>query len=160
MRLRQAEDGDHDFVVEMARLACGLEDRPLPPADHPAVLGLLPGPADRVVVATDDRERRLGAAWWHFHEPPLVVDEQGKPLPEVTMAVREDARGRRTGSLLLEELAAEAGERFGALTLNVHLRNPALRLYVRSGFRVAGKGRGWYGVAMIRSLRKGSEKRQ
>jgi hypothetical protein len=37
--------------------------------------------------------------------------------------------------------------------LNVHLRNPAARLYTRTGFRVAGKGRGWFGVAMTRELR-------
>lgn len=152
MRVRQAEEPDRKFLVEMARLACGLDDRPLPPADDPAVLGLLPGPADIALVATDDRDRRLGAAWWHFHEPPLVADDEGKPLPEITMAVQEDARGGGIGSRLLEQLAVEAAERFGALALNVHLRNPALRLYMRSGFRVAGKGRGWYGVAMVRSL--------
>jgi hypothetical protein len=43
---------------------------------------------------------------------------------------------------------------FTELALNVHLRNPAARLYTRSGFRVlAGKGRGWFGVAMTRRLR-------
>jgi len=154
MGVRQAERPDRRFLVEMARVACGLDDRPLPTADDQAVLALLPGPADLAVVASDDREHRLGAAWWHFHEPPLVVDEQGQPLPELTMAVHEDARGCGTGSRLLEELAAEAAERFAALALNVHLRNPALRLYLRSGFTVAAKGRGRYGVAMVRSLRR------
>lgn len=135
----------------MARLACGLDDRPLPPANDASVLALLPGPADLAVVAID-REHRLGAAWCHFHEPPLVVDERAEAVPEITMAVRESARGHGTGSRLLEELAVEAAERFSAVALNVHLRNPAARLYVRSGFRVAGKGRGWYGVAMVRSF--------
>ncbi len=136
----------------MARLACGLDDRPLPSPDDPAVLALLPAPTDLALVAVDDRERRLGAAWSHFHEPPLVVDDEGEPLPEITMAVRQDARGRGIGGRLLEELAVHANDRFSALALNVHLRNPAARLYMRSGFRVAGKGRGWYGVAMVRSL--------
>jgi hypothetical protein len=38
------------------------------------------------------------------------------------------------------------------LSLNVHLRNPAARLYTRTGFEVAGKGRGPFGVAMVRTL--------
>ncbi|MCA1678570.1 MAG: GNAT family N-acetyltransferase [Actinobacteria bacterium] len=138
----------------MARVASGLDDRALPPADDPAVLALLPGPTDLAVVALDDREHLLGAAWWHFHEPPLLVDEHDQPLPEITIAVHQDARGRGTGSRLLEEVAAEAAEHFAALALNVHLRNPALRLYIRSGFTVAAKGRGRYGVAMVRALRR------
>ncbi len=151
METRPADERDRDFVVEMARLACGLDDRPLPSSDDEAVIALLPKSTDLVIVA-DDRERRLGAAWSHFHEPPLLRDERGEALPEVTMAVREDARARGIGGRLLEALAAEAADRFGALALNVHLRNPATRLYMRNGFRVAGKGRGWYGVAMVRSL--------
>lgn len=94
----------------------------------------------------------LAPPWLHFHEPPLVVDDRDGALPEITMAVREDARGRGIGGRLLGELAAEAAESFSALALNVHLRNPAARLYMRSGFRVAGKGRGCYGVAMVRPL--------
>jgi len=136
----------------MACLACGREDRRLPLANDPAVLALLPGPADLALVAIADREHRLGAAWWHFHELPLVVDERQQALPEITMAVQEDARQRGIGSQLLEALVVEAGERFACLALNVHLRNPATHLYMRSGFKVAGKGRGCYGVAMVRSL--------
>ena len=68
------------------------------------------------------------------------------------MTVREDARGRGIGGELLAAVAAEAPESFTALALNVHMRNPAARLYMRSGFRVAGNGRGWYGVAMVRPL--------
>ncbi len=68
------------------------------------------------------------------------------------MAVREEVRGRGIGGRLLEELASEATSRFSALALNVHLRNPSVRLYMRGGFKVAGKGRGWYGVAMVRPL--------
>ena len=152
MRVRQAAQQDVDFIVEMARRACGLDDRPLPATDDPAVRALLPRRGDLALVATDDRAQRLGAAWWHFQEPPLVVDARGHSLPEIAMAVCDDARGRGIGSRLLEELAERAAERFDALVLNVHLRNPALRLYMRSGFEVAGKGRGRYGVAMIRSL--------
>jgi len=53
---------------------------------------------------------------------------------------------------LIDALADEAAKHFSVLTLNVHLRNPATHLYTRTGFRVAGAGRGWFGVAMSRPL--------
>ncbi len=71
------------------------------------------------------------------------------------MAVVVQARGRGVGTALVEALAARAPRRFSALTLNVHLLNPAARLYARTGFRVAGAGGGWFGVAMSRPLRRG-----
>ncbi len=69
------------------------------------------------------------------------------------VAVVEDARGGGLGAGLIEALASKASEQFDAVALNVHLRNPAARLYTRTGFRVAGQGRGWFGVAMRRNLR-------
>jgi GNAT superfamily N-acetyltransferase len=152
-RICEADAGDRGFVVEMARFACTLEDRPLPDPDAPKVLACLPIAMSAAVIATNDDERRLGAAWWHLHDPPLVVSSDGSPLPELTMAVAEDARGHGLGTALIKALATNAATHFAALALNVHLRNPAARLYTRSGFRVAGKGRGWFGVAMTRELR-------
>jgi GNAT superfamily N-acetyltransferase len=69
------------------------------------------------------------------------------------MAVAEDARGHGIGTALIEALATNATTQFTELALNVHVRNPAARPYTRSGFRIAGKGRGWFGVAMTRTLR-------
>ena len=68
------------------------------------------------------------------------------------MAVVEDARGLGIGSKLIETLAQEAATRFDSLSLNVHIRNPAVRLSPRTGFRVAAAGRGLFGVAMVRTL--------
>jgi GNAT superfamily N-acetyltransferase len=152
-RIRQAEAEDRGFVIEMARLACTLEDRPLPAPDAPEVLACLPLAMDAAIIATNDDERPLGAAWWHLHEPPLVMTPTGSPLPELTMAVAENARGQGVGTALLEAVVGNAAAHFDAIALNVHLRNPAARLYTRTGFRVAGKGRGWFGVAMTRELR-------
>ncbi len=136
----------------MARLACTLEERALPEPHAPEVLACLPQSMSAAVIATDDRERPLGAAWWNLHEPPLVVAPDGSPLPELTMAVIEGARGQGLGADLIYALANKAAAQFVAIALNVHLRNPAAHLYTRSGFRVAGKGRGWFGVAMTREL--------
>jgi GNAT superfamily N-acetyltransferase len=149
MQLRHAEEGDPGFLSQVGRLACGLDDRPLPPADDPAVFALLPGPTDLAVIAADD-ERRLGAVWLHVHEPSLVVDEQHGPLPEITMAVQEDARGRGIGAGLLASLAADATQSFSAIALNVHMRNPAARLYIAAvsgskGRAAGGTGWRWFG---------------
>lgn len=150
--MRKSEPSDAAFLLEMARLACGLEDRPLPSTDAPDVLALLPASSDVALIATDDSGDPLGAAWWHMHDPPLLNDADGSPLPELAMAVKDGARGRGVGTALVEALAGEAAHRFRALTLNVHLANRAARLYMRTGFLVVGKGRGWLGVAMSRSL--------
>jgi len=151
MQMRRAEPGDEAFLVEMARLACTLEGRPVPDADGPEVAALL-APREATVIAADDDGRVLGAAWCHVHDPPLLRDDDDEPLPELVMAVLEAQRGRGIGTALVDALAGEAAQRFSALTLNVHLRNPAVRLYMRTGFRVAAAGRGWFGVAMKRPL--------
>jgi GNAT superfamily N-acetyltransferase len=150
--VRGADANDDRFIVEMARFACTIEDRPLPPADDPDVIAIMPVSRERAVVAVEGEGRRVGAAWWCFHEPPLVEDDDGQPVPEMSVAVVPDARGRGIGTELIEVLAQEAAQRFTQLCLNVHIRNPAARLYTRTGFRVAGAGRGKFGVAMRRSL--------
>jgi GNAT superfamily N-acetyltransferase len=136
----------------MARLACTLDGRPLPSAADPDVAALLPGAADVAFVAVDDDAQLVGAAWWHIHEPPLLVNDDDEPLPELAMAVVEGRRSEGIGRALVEALARQAAQSYDALTLNVHLRNPAVGLYMQTGFRVAGAGRGRFGVAMSRSL--------
>jgi ribosomal-protein-alanine N-acetyltransferase len=65
----------------------------------------------------------------------------------MTLAVREDLRRRGLGTLLLAQLireAARGGARF--MTLEVRRSNlPAISLYRKFGFRVAGIRRGYYG---------------
>jgi GNAT superfamily N-acetyltransferase len=146
--LRSAVTGDRAFLVEMARQVCTLEGRPLAAADDPQVVASLPDSLDAAVVAVDRSDRRLGAIWWVSREPPLLRDPEGSPLPELPIAVVEDQRGKGIGRALLDELVARARGHVPALTLNVHLLNPAVRLYVRAGFTVVAAGRGWYGVAM------------
>jgi GNAT superfamily N-acetyltransferase len=137
----------------MARHAGTIEDRPLPVADAPDVVEVLPPSLDAAIVAVGEAGAQLGAVWWHWHRPPLARDADDNPLPELTVAVVEHARGKGIGTKLIEELAATAAARgFAALVLNVHLRNPAARLYTRTGFYVEGRGRGPFGVAMRRDL--------
>jgi GNAT superfamily N-acetyltransferase len=154
---RLPDADERPFIVEMARLSCGLEDRPLPSAEDEEVRTVLPSALDDALVATDASGTPVGAAWWCWHEPPLLVDLDGESLPELVIAVAEGARGKGVGTALIEALSREAAKRYSALGLNVHLRNPAARLYTRTGFRVAARGRGWFGVAMCRDLRPGCE---
>jgi GNAT superfamily N-acetyltransferase len=96
--------------------------------------------------------KRVGAAWWHTHEPPLLINADDEPLPELAMTVVEGRRSEGIGRALVEALARQAAQRHDALTLNVHLRNLAVGLCRQTGFRVAGAGRGRFGVARSRSL--------
>jgi GNAT superfamily N-acetyltransferase len=153
-RIREADANDRGFVIEMARLACTLEDRPLPEPNAPEVLACLPLAISTAVIATDHKDRPLGAAWWHLHDPPLVVTQDGAPIPELTMAVVDRARREGIGTALIETLAHNAAAQFPVIALNVHLRNPATHLYTRTGFQVTGKGRGPFGVAMTRELHR------
>ncbi len=73
-------------------------------------------------------------------------------MPELIVAVRAQQRGNGIGTSLIEALALRASVRFAAIVLNVHIRNPAARLYSRTGFTVSGKGRGPLGVCMSRDL--------
>ncbi|WP_219419671.1 GNAT family N-acetyltransferase [Pseudonocardia nigra] len=105
------------------------------------------------MLALDHDDHPVGAAWWHFREPLLLVTPDGAPVPELVVAVMPAGRGRGVGRSLLDALTARAAQHgYDQLALSVHIHNPAARLYSRSGFVVAGKGRGPLGVAMVRHL--------
>jgi len=152
--VRAGEPSDAAFIVEMARLASVIEDRPLPPADDPELVQMLPLSPDTAVLALDhDGHPRSGRPGGTFQTCPLVVTPDGAPVPELVVAVTPYYRGRGVGRCLLDALTARAAERgYDRLALNVHIRNPAARLYSRAGFVVAGKGRGPLGVAMVLQL--------
>ena len=88
MTLRLAQAEDRAFVIEMARMACTLHGRPVPSADAPAVVALLPGATDVTVIAVDDDGGLVGAAWWHIHDEPPIVDADDEALPELAMRSR------------------------------------------------------------------------
>ena len=124
----------------MASIAGTLEDRPLPEANAPEVFACLPPSPAAAVIGVDHAEKPIGAAWWHLHEPSMLVVADGSPIPEMTIAVAESARGQGTGARLIEALASQAPEQFSLLGLNVHLRKPASRLYCAPAFAWPGRG--------------------
>jgi ribosomal protein S18 acetylase RimI-like enzyme len=152
VRLRFASKADDDFIVEMARYACVIEDWPLPDPDSEETRSMLPGDGDVVIVATDASGIRLGAIWTFQHDPPLLVSAAAAAIPELSIAVAPEFRGEGVGGMLLDELAARCTGRYKAISLNVHVRNPAAHLYERKGFEVIGQGRGALGVTMRKNL--------
>jgi GNAT superfamily N-acetyltransferase len=78
----------------------------------------------------------VGAAWWRH----LGRDDPGygfvdDAVPELSVGVAPEARGRGVGTLLLVALVDEARRRsVPGLSLSVEDENPAARLYRRLGF--------------------------
>ncbi|MEH3130981.1 MAG: GNAT family N-acetyltransferase [Mycolicibacterium neoaurum] len=153
VRLRAATRNDLGFLVEMARHASVIEDRPLPDPADDEVVEMLPAPGTVTIIAEDRYGSPVGAAWTYYSSPPLRTGADGAPLPELCMAVIPPQRGGGIGAMLLEALFAELAPRFEALCANVHSRNRARRLYERRGFRTDGRGHGPLGVAMVKELR-------
>lgn len=91
---------------------------------------------DEALAATDRNDEPVGAAWYRTFAP----DDAGfgfiaPDIPEVSLAVYGEFRGRGIGSLLLGSLIVRArAHDVAALSLSVALENPARRLYERVGF--------------------------
>lgn len=151
--LRTGRPDDGSFVIEMARPACVIEDRPLPDPDDDEVLEMLPPDGVLPIIAEDQSGRPVGAVWTYQSIPPLRCDAAGVPLPELCIAVAPGARGVGVGGMLLDALFADLAEEHDKMCTNVHVRNPAKRLYERKGFRVVGQGNGPLGIALIKDLK-------
>ncbi len=147
--LRAATAGDAPFLEQMLlEAAAWSPDRPrpalhevlaTPPLAH-YVAGW-PQADDFGVVAVGDHDHLLGAAWCRRFTPDdpgygFVADD----VPEVSLAVVAEARGRGVGTQLLDAVAEE-GRRRGirALSLSVERANPAARLYGRVGYRTVAE---------------------
>ncbi|MEV6303492.1 GNAT family N-acetyltransferase [Actinoplanes sp. NPDC051861] len=99
-----------------------------------------PGPGDIGVVAVIDG-CPAGAVWGRA----LPADRAGygfvaADVPELTVGVVPEARGRGVASNLLAEIAALAVQRgIPGLSLSVEDGNQARHLYERAGYQVVGR---------------------
>lgn len=142
MVLRLLSLSDVEFMERMMLMAGFPPDSGLPDDARrmPHVRRFLDGlgrPGDAGVIASDAARRPLGAAWARQLDEPLLRDERGTAVAQMTVAVEPHARGRGVGGTLLDalaEVAAAAGHR--QLSLNVSARNPAHRLYLRRDFEL------------------------
>jgi ribosomal protein S18 acetylase RimI-like enzyme len=95
---------------------------------------------DAGVIALDQMEQPLGAAWYRLH--PDEAPGYGfvsSTIPELTIGTRDDARSQGIGRALLQALMELAqSEGYTALSLSVDRNNPARHLYARLGFHDAG----------------------
>ena len=144
MRIREVTEADVWFLDRMMVLAGFPPDLPLPSkaSSMPHVRRFVEAcgrRGDVGIVALDEAQHPLGAAWARQLVDPLLVDHTGAPVAEVAIAVESHARGRGIGTALLralEHAAAAAGHR--ELSLTVSPRTPAARLYTRAGYELVG----------------------
>jgi GNAT superfamily N-acetyltransferase len=127
-------------------------DRPRPPIDEalsdPHLARYLKawGRLGDAAVIAEEAGDPIGAAWYRL----FPADEPGfgfidASIPEVSIAVRADRRGRGVGGALLSALINRARrEGYRALSLSVERTNSAVSLYERLGFvRVAPDDGAW-----------------
>jgi ribosomal protein S18 acetylase RimI-like enzyme len=143
MELRPVSAADLTFLAEMALLAA-FPPGPLPEgaSEMPHVRKWLEDwgrPGDAGVIAWHSGER-LGAAWCRVLADVVARDANGRPLPELAIAVAPEHRARGVGAHLLDGLARAASQvGHTAVSLTVNEQNPARRLYERAGFQVVGR---------------------
>src|SRR5690606_14274885 len=109
-----------------------------------------PRPGDGGVIALAD-DRRVGAAWWRF----FPEDDPGygfvsADVPELSMGVVAQWRGRGVGRALLREAITAVSSRYQQVSLSVERANWAQNLYLSEGFRTVASGRD--ADTMIRDL--------
>ena len=98
--------------------------------------------------------RTIGMAWLRL----LSGDRKGygwvdDAIPELSMAVVPDCRGKGIGSAMLDALLKQAEARFPAVSLSVSESNRAFDLYLRFGFEVLSIDEG--AILMKKTLSQG-----
>jgi 2-phosphosulfolactate phosphatase len=145
--IRPATPADEPFLWQMLYHAARMAQDGAPSAEaaraDPYLSVYVAGwgrPGDLGFLAVEPEERAIGAAWVRLI--PGGEDEGhtgGHTIPELAVAVLPEYIGRGVGTRLLEQLLAAARGLFPAISLSVREDNPAVRLYERLGFVVAGE---------------------
>lgn len=156
--VRAAVATDGDFLMEM--LVHAAFWRPAGPDGSVKDVLLVPGLSHYVTgwprvgdlgVIAHGRQP-VGAAWLRF----FTADDPGygfvdATIPEVSMGVLPQDRGRGVGALLIDSLVSAARDaKLPGLSLSVETDNYALRLYERLGFNRVNEADG--SLTMVRYL--------
>jgi len=154
---RAAVPGDLDLLTRMLWVAFNWRDEavseqhwPDPAAAAKYVDGF--GRHGDAGVVAEVAGQGVGAAWYRL----LPADDPGygfvaADIPEITLAVASQARGRGIGTALMQRLLDRAvADRFAALSLSVEPDNAAMRLYLALGFERVGESGA--SVTLLRTL--------
>ena len=137
--LRKATQSDEDILWHFLAIA-GYEPDAERAKRVPVVAAHLQGwqrPGDFGVLA-ERNQVPVGAAWARqFLPAENPTYYSGPNVPEVSIGVLPEERGKGIGERLLDYLAVLASESgLEGLCLNVRDTNPALRLYQRAGYQL------------------------
>jgi ribosomal protein S18 acetylase RimI-like enzyme len=149
-RIRPITKSEYGILTEFLYLAVfvppGSKSLPREVIYEPGVYAYIDGfgdsPDDICFVAEVDCEEDgevIAAAWSRILAEPGNegygnVDAE---TPELAIAVRPEHRGHSIGTQLIKALADTLKERgYSQLSLSVQKQNPALRLYLRTGFKI------------------------
>lgn len=142
MKLRAVNPNDQTFLW-LAQSHAALLDTSDDPAKsvrkHPMLARYVEGwgRAGDLGVIAEHEEKPVGAAWcrWFPEDAPGCgwIDKQ---IPELSVAVLSQYQGRGVGTTLLTRLLQMTEDMAAAVSLAVRSTNPALRLYLRLGFRI------------------------
>lgn len=93
---------------------------------------------DTGIIAEDDHNNPIGAAWYRFWtEGKHSYGYISESIPELTLAVSEEWRGKGVGRELIKRLIAEAKKQnLTKVSLSVEKENFAVNLYQKVGFKV------------------------
>ena len=154
---RSAAPGDAELLTRMLWIAFNWRDEtvsedhwPDPHAKAKYVDGF--GRHGDAGVVAELADEGVGAAWYRL----LPADDAGygfvaDDVPELTLGVSPQARGRGIGKALMEHLLEMASaDGFAALSLSVEPDNAATRLYLALGFEHVGASGG--SVTLLRRL--------
>lgn len=95
---------------------------------------------DKGFIAEDEFGKPIGAVWYRrFDFENKGYGFVAEDIPELSIAINSDGRGKGVGSKLMEALITEAKKQgFHALSLSVDPTNAAAKLYKKLGFVEVG----------------------
>ncbi|MFJ6699543.1 GNAT family N-acetyltransferase [Streptomyces sp. NPDC091272] len=143
--IRTATTADAPFLQDMLVAAANTPSRPgwsradtLAAPENARYVSGWPRGTDLGVVAAEADGRAVGAAWLRFFtEAEPAYGFVRADIPEVTIGVAADRRGRGVGRALLRALANTARQHgLDYLSLSVERTNPAAALYRVEGYQV------------------------